>query len=235
MHVVRDHQLALIFEWEVRTWSRAYPIWSRELSGSHGGADRKALALGERNGGISLMLALHGLNVICSDLNGPSEGAVALHQQEGVAHQVAYQAIDILSIPYPEESFDHVAFKSVIGALGSKARQRQAMAEIHRVLKPGGSLLFAENLTGTAMHRWLRKRFVAWDSYWRYLDPTTDRDLFEGFGQVEIRSSGCLANLGRTEWQRDLLGRIDAVLAPLLPERIRTVWYGVARKGEREK
>ncbi len=222
--------LSDIFQWEVRSWSRAYPLWQRVLAEQVPLAG-KALALGERDGGVSLLLARHGLETLCSDLRGPTDAARVLHREAGVAKLISYASIDTLAIPHPANSFDIVAFKSMIGALGSKERQAKAIGEMHRVLKPGGVLLFAENLQGTPTHRWLRKRFVAWDHYWRYLDPIADRDLFAPFSELEFGTTGFVANLGRTEGQRDLLARLDGVLHPVVPLRWRTIWFGAAIKG----
>ena len=101
---------------------------------------------------------------------------------------------------------------------------------MHRVLKPGGVLLFAENLAASPLHRWLRRRYVAWEHRWRYLHMPADRDLFADLSAVEMHSTGFLAPLGRSEAQRDLLARLDAVLMPMVPKAWRTVVYGVAWK-----
>lgn len=216
------------FQWEVRSWSRAWPVWQRRLLPEKGGG--QALALGERDGGLSLMLADQGLRTVCSDLRGPTERAHELHRACGRQALITYEKIDALSIPKPDASYDVVVFKSMIGALGTKGNQAAALREMHRVLKPGGVLLFAENLRGTRVHGWLRRRFVSWDHYWRYLDATDDKDLFAPFAQVELHATGLLANLGRSEAQRDLLARVDRLLMPLVPVRWRTILYGAAVK-----
>ncbi len=229
MSAPNDH-LDLYFQWEVRSWSRAYPLWHRTLAAIPKDR-RQALALGERDGGLSLMLAEHGFTTICSDLRGPTERAKELHRTFGLEGSITYESIDATAIPKPDESFDVVVFKSMIGALGSKEKQAQAIREMHRVLKPGGVLLFAENLHGSPLHGRLRKHFVAWDHYWRYLDPVKDRDLFAPFARLDDHTTGLLANLGRSEGQRDLLAQLDAVLSPMVPSTQRTIWYGVAVKG----
>lgn len=218
------------FQWEVRSWARAYPLWHGVIEGISAN-EAQALALGERDGGLSQLLADHGIRTICSDLYGPTDEARALHQRSGRQHLITYATIDTLAIPHADATFDVVLFKSMIGALSTKERQQAAIDEMYRVLKPGGVLLFAENLQGTAVHRWLRKRFVPWITYWRYLVPAHDGDLFRRFAHVELHATGCLATLGRSEGQRDLLAHVDGLFMPLVPQGWRTIWYGVARKG----
>ncbi len=226
MHGRIPPSLKDVFQWEVRSWSRALPVWERSLP-----ARGNALGIGEREGGLSLWLASRGFNVTCTDLNAFPQETKALHERYGVNERVTYALADATALPFPDGSFDVVVFKSVIGALGSKEKQAQAIREMHRVLRPGGVLLFAENLHGSPLHTWLRKRFVAWDHYWRYLDPVKDRDLFAPFARLDDHTTGVLANLGRSESQRDLLARVDALIRPLVPATQRTIWYGVAVKG----
>lgn len=223
------HQPALkdIFQWEVRSWSRALPLWEKHLPVRR---PLKALGVGEREGGLSLWLASKGIDVVCTDLGAFPPATRELHDHYGVRDRIGYAQADATALPFPDASFDVVFFKSVIGALGSKERQLKATTEIHRVLKSGGVLLFAENLHGTVLHRWLRKRYVAWNSYWRYLEPNADRDLFAPFRELDDRTTGLLANLGRSEVQRDLLARLDGVIAPLVPAARRTIWFGAATK-----
>ncbi|HOY30214.1 MAG TPA: class I SAM-dependent methyltransferase [Flavobacteriales bacterium] len=217
-----------IFQWEVRSWSSALPLWRKHLPEQR---PSKCLAIGERGGGLSLWLAGEGLDVTCTDLRALPAETRMLHDRYGVADRIRYQQADATALPFAEASYDVVIFKSVIGALGAKDLQRQAIREMHRVLKPGGVLLFAENLHGSPLHGLLRRRFVSWSSYWRYLDPVNDRDLFAPFIRLEEGTRGFIANLGRTEGQRDVLARFDAMVRPLIPRRQRTIWYGAAIKG----
>ncbi len=216
-----------IFQWDVRNWSRALPLWSSHLIHPPGSM---ALAIGERDGGLSLMLAEAGYRTSCTDVHPPSVRAHELHRTHGVDELVEYEVQDTTALTYDADRFDVVIFKSVIGALGTKDRQRQALLEMLRVLKPGGVLLFAENLSATMFHRWLRTRFVAWNSYWRYLSFPEDLDLFKGYERLEIKTCGFTANLGRTEHQRDLLASVDAFLAPIVPSTWRYIAYGAAFK-----
>ncbi|MGV3638122.1 MAG: class I SAM-dependent methyltransferase [Flavobacteriales bacterium] len=216
-----------IFQWEVRSWSRAMALWQRHLPPHRPAA---ALGIGERGGGLSLWLASEGLEVTCTDLREFPADTRALHMKHGVSDRIHYQQADATALPFAAGMFDVVIFKSVIGALGTKDLQRQAIREMHRVLKPGGVLLFAENLRASPLHAFLRRRFVRWSSYWRYLDPVADRDLFAPFERLEEGTTGFIANLGRTEGQRDILAGFDELVRPLIPRRLRTIWYGAAIK-----
>jgi hypothetical protein len=51
--------------WDVGTWSRAVRFWE-----SRAPIRGRALELGARRGGLSLWLAAHGCDVLCSDLWG---------------------------------------------------------------------------------------------------------------------------------------------------------------------
>lgn len=227
MPASKSPSLRDVLQWEVRSWSRALPLWQKHLPITR---PLRALGIGEREGGLSLWMAAQGMDVVCSDLRPFPPATKALHERYGVQGSITYAEEDATALSFPDHSFDVVFFKSVIGALGSKEKQALAIAEMHRVLKPGGVLLFAENLHGSLLHSWLRKRFVAWEHYWRYLDAEDDKDLFQDFAQLDDATTGLVANLGRSETQRDLLSRVDALLQPLVPKSQRTIWYGAALK-----
>ena len=214
-------------EWDVRNWSRALAFWQPHLDARK---PRNALAIGERSGGLSLWLAAQGIDVVCSDRGMPLETARRLHERFGVEDRVTYEDQDVTAIGHPDGSFDLVGFKSVIGALGTRERQAAAIGELHRVLAPGGLLIFAENLAATRLHAFLRSRFVAWDRGWRYIHLEEERDMLGLFSRVETETWGLFGLLGRTEGQRDLLGRIDSVLAPHASPGWRYILFAACRK-----
>jgi SAM-dependent methyltransferase len=218
-------------EWDVRNWSVALEFWRARTRLDLGRCE--ALEIGSRHGGLSMWLALLGARVVCSDVGPPSERAVRKHADAGVTRLVRYQIIDGTSIPYSGR-FDLVVFKSVLGAIGRAgglAGQARAVREMHKALKPGGELFFAENLVASPVHRYFRRRFVRWSASWRYVSIGEMRSFLAPFRDVAYRTVGFAGAFGRTSGQRSLLGSLDrALLDGLVPERWRYVIAGVARK-----
>jgi len=218
------------FAWDVTNWSRAMDIWEQPLSQS---GPLKALELGGREGGLSLLAASFGHHVVCSDLENPESIAHSGHEQAGVSDRITYQAIDATQIPY-ENAFDLILFKSILGGIGRDnhpEKQAQTIASIYRALKPGGYLLFAENLRGSAMHRQLRKTFQPWGNSWRYLTQDELKSLLESFSKVKMSTTGLFGTLGRSESQRRFLGAIDQTFtAKFCPKSWHYIAMGYARK-----
>jgi SAM-dependent methyltransferase len=192
-----------------------------------------ALEIGSRHGGLSLWLALSGATVVCSDLNDPTDAAVRKHDRYGVSKSVRYERVDALNVPYAD-AFDLLVFKSVLGGIGHDGdvdRQRRAVSERYKALKPGGELWFAENLVGSPVHCVLRDRFVDWAPRWRYVSMSELVAFLEPFASVTCRTLGVLGTFGRSERQRAILGRIDKlVVNALVPASWRYIAVGVARK-----
>lgn len=91
--------LSDIIEWDIVNWSKSLAFFEKSGIEFDG---KKALAIGERHGGLSLWLALNGAEVISTDLNGVSEEAKKKHRAHGVAEKVSYSNQNILSIDYPD-------------------------------------------------------------------------------------------------------------------------------------
>jgi ubiquinone/menaquinone biosynthesis C-methylase UbiE len=218
-----------IIQWDIKTWSKALPFWEKNFAIKK---DMRALAIGERGGGISLWLALKGVNIKCTDYNDFPEETSQLHKRYKVNEKISYEKdVEVTNLSlYPENSFDIVVFKSVLGALSKKEKQQKAFDEMRRVLKPGGAILFAENSKGSKLHASLRKKFTKWSSYWRYLDYKKDQDLFIGFSSVKLTTNGFSATFGRSEKQRKVLAKFDSVIQPILPPSFNYVIFGVLTK-----
>lgn len=121
-------------------------------------------------------------------------------------------------------------FKSVIGTLNSKERQQAALDELYRILKPGGHLLFAENLEATGMHRYGRKKFTNWGHRWRYLKWKEMNGMLSKFSETKKTSTGFFATFGRSEGQRKFFSGIDWFLNPVLPKSWKYVLIAACKK-----
>lgn len=217
-------------EWDLSNWAPALDFWlqtsSLDLSNVY------ALEIGAGLGGLTLWLALKGARVVCTDLRGPAPGARELHRRHGVEHLISYRALDATAIPYVEK-FDLVIFKSVLGDVGRGGRresQERAVREMHKALRPGGELWFAENLEGSALHR-LARRLIPRGTLWRYVSLEEAGQFLSPFRRRHLRTTGFLGVFGREGLPRDLLGALDrAVFNRVVPERWRYVVFGTAQK-----
>ena len=77
--------------------------------------------------------------------NSP-ERAYANAEIEGVSERAEFRTGNVLSIPFPDNSFDVVTSSSVINNLHGKTEKLKALEEIFRVLRPGGRFLLLEPL-----------------------------------------------------------------------------------------
>lgn len=155
-------------QWDVLTWSKAIAYWEKNVDWSK---VEHCLELGGRQGGLSLWLAMKGKKVICSDLEDVELTAKSLHRKYNIENEISYEDIDATNIPYVEY-FDVIVFKSIIGGIakiGIIEVQKKVFQEIYKALKPGGILLFAENLVASPLHQFARKKFNKWGDYWRYV------------------------------------------------------------------
>ena len=216
-----------IFGWDVINWSKTLPFWENHISVSN--KEFECLELGASKGGLSLWLALNNNNVLCTDIHGPEEGAREIHRKYDCSARITYDAVDATDIPY-NDHFDLVIFKSILGGISSNndANKAKTLNEIYKALKPGGMLLFAENLKSTKLHQILRKKFGA--PGWNYLKLGEIPGIFKQYRTVTYTTVGFLGCMGRNELQRNLLGQVDSVFEKLIPERSRYIVIGIAIK-----
>jgi SAM-dependent methyltransferase len=218
--------------WDVENWSRALDYWDSRLDPDP--SDCHALELGAGgNGGISLWLAAKGCRVLCSGYRGVDEASRAAHRDFALGSLIEYATVDARAIPH-HEAFDLICYKSMLGRIvgdGSLQAARDVITQISRALKPGGRLLFAENLVSSGLHRALRQRWGAGKNRWRYFTIEELVELHAGFTSFEYRTFGFTGCLGRTEGQRRLLGRLDGrLLDGLVPDRWHYIMAGIATK-----
>lgn len=185
-----------VIGWDLVTWKCALAFWEEHLPKDLSGT--RSLEVGCGRGGLSLWLAKKNSQVVCSDLSDPQPKAHSLHDFWGVSERIRYEAIDALSIPY-EDEFDLVVFKSVLGGLGAEDhidRIQQSLQQMHKALKPGGRLMFAENLN-TPFHHFLRTAFVRWGRRWNYLGRDELLASLPSFSKIEYGSTGFSGYWGR--------------------------------------
>lgn len=220
-----------VVEWDVATWAKAVSFWRQHAGERLRGA--RVLEVGTRDGGLTHWLVAEGATVVASDVHGPTPLAVGRHRDYLADGRVTHIEMDATDIPFNRE-FDAVVFKSVLGSIGGAvgaAGQDAAIRGMFRALKPGGLLLFAENLESSPLHLWLRRRMVAWGSQWRYMQFDEMRDALREFESVEYSTAGFLATLGRSERQRQLLAGADSLVFDwAVPRRWNYVMFGIARK-----
>jgi len=219
-----------IIEWDVSSWKHALSFWEKHTADLDGAS---VLEIGSRGGGLSLYFALRGCTVVCSDIDNPAEKALNLHKKYRVTPHISYMNIDAADMGFPDNEFDVVSFKSVLGGIGrdnNYALQKKAVKEMHRVLKPGGRLLFAENMKASSLHVFFRRRYVRWGKSWRYIAADETAELFSPFSNLKTQYYGFFAAFGRTEFQRALLHILDVPLHSFIRERDRYIVFGCATK-----
>ncbi|MEV5001464.1 class I SAM-dependent methyltransferase [Nocardioides sp. LML1-1-1.1] len=79
-----------------------------------------------------------------------------LHRRTADVRARAWQVVDgdAYALPFPDASFDTVAASLVFCSLD---RPEAALAELARVLRPGGTFLFHEHVRGTGLRRVLQE------------------------------------------------------------------------------
>lgn len=229
---IDDDLMTDVVGWDVGTWSTAARFWERTIEPMGGPLD--VLEVGAGPGGPSLWLALQGHRVVCSNLDHTETLARPLHERHGIADRIEYRDLDVANLPY-ENHFDLIVFKSVLGGIphGGRELQREALQQVRKALKPGGRLIFAENLRGTPLHRLARS--VAYRRRgvpkWQYLTLSALREFLRDFREVKLGATGVLALFGRSESQRRSLARADARFwNRAVPASWHYVVYGTAVK-----
>lgn len=218
-----------IFQWDVGNWKKSLTLWNPALDRTE---KLQCLEVGGRRGGLSLLAALKGHSAICSDLESPEVFAKPLHRKFKVENQIEYKGINVLQIPY-KAHFDIVFLKSVLPSVGTYDRkdlQKAAIKEIYDSLKKGGTLLFAENLSGSRLHMFGRRHFVKWGGGVRYVSKEELLEFLSMFSSVEFKMIGFFGTFGRTEKQRVFLSKIDSALDRILPSGWKYLMVGIAKK-----
>ena len=130
------HGAGKIWNWEGPAgelrWTRRVKMLSNHLRSGMG-----VLELGCGTGYFTRELARSGANVVAIDV---SRELLEIAQADCPAENVRYEIQNASALTYPSAMFDSVVGSSVLHHL----EVNEALREIYRVLKPGGTIYFTE-------------------------------------------------------------------------------------------
>lgn len=214
------------FGWDVYVWGRSLLLWNSALVDVDC-SGKLAIEIAANKGGLSTYLFDKGFKVICTDVVIPDRDVQENHRNNNIS--VRYENQDARKFTYPNNHADVIIFKSFLGYL-SKDDQVLALSEIYRVLKPGGKLLFAENLKATRLHTYARSKFVPWGTTWNYVRYDEVSTLFGKFDKLETDSFGFLSLFIPWPWLKCGAYYVDRLIHSVLPPSTQYVLIGVAVK-----
>ncbi len=143
----------------------------KALGGAARGPFEAALEIGAGTGYFSLNLLRAGVvgHASCLDISpGMTAALEANAERLGLADRVETTATDAEALPFPDASFDLVLGHAVLHHLPDLPG---AFAEFHRVLRPGGTLVFAGEPSrhGDRLAAWPKRAALRTAPLWRRL------------------------------------------------------------------
>jgi ubiquinone/menaquinone biosynthesis C-methylase UbiE len=141
-----------------------FAVWSELLDGLALRGEERVLDVGCGRGAVLLLAAQRltqgqavGIDLwSAKDQSGNSEQATLRNAElEGVRDRVTLLTADMRALPFPDCSFDVVTSSLAIHNIVGAAQRERALAEILRVLKPGGTALIADIGRSRAYRRFL--------------------------------------------------------------------------------
>lgn len=212
-----------------------------ELMASLAPLDRESrvLDLGSGYGGPAIFLAstfechVTGLNVSAVEI----EEAERHVKAQGVAELVSFDCGDFHELPYADESFDVVWSQD---SLMYGADKRRILQEVHRVLKPGGTIDFTDILVSRDLKAEDRDRLYArvrtpemWDTE-RYLVEMIELGFMiervEDWSQ-HVASTYAWARQQAMDKRDELESKVGAELVQRTLDGL-TFWVDMAERGQ---
>ena len=225
-----------IIEWDILNWSQLVEYWEPIVNTFP--STSRVLTIGERNGGMTLWLALKGFQVVCTDREGPTSHAVELHKQYGVSDLITYSSFDLVAENDDFVKYDLVVAKSVLGGIKTNYKdsntrnvqaQKLAIANMHKLLNTGGHVLIAENMKGSWLLNFLRK-CTGRHKGWYYFTEKELHKLFGIFSGLEIRSFGVIPTVFRLNVINKIFFYLNKYLLKSFPPGFKYIAFVSARK-----
>jgi hypothetical protein len=220
-----------IIEWDVNNWSKLIKYWQPIVNSLPKSA--KILCIGERNGGLTLWLAMQGFNVVCTDRVYPTSKAIEIHKSYNVNNRIAYKEYDILE-KYPDDlKFDLIIAKSVLGGIKNeytdsttrnKEARIKAIGNLHEALTKNGTILFAENMKGSLFLDACRK-FSGKKKGWHYFTVPEIKELFQPFNSLNIKYFGLIPTYGNGVILNKLIYLFNYLLQPVTPNSFKYISF----------
>ncbi len=88
--------------------------------------------------------------LVALELEAPAAAALAEHFAD--AANVEIHTGDATEIPWPADSFDSVACFTMLHHVPTVALQNRVLSEVHRVLRPGGTLVGSDSVHSVELH-----------------------------------------------------------------------------------
>jgi ubiquinone/menaquinone biosynthesis C-methylase UbiE len=150
----RTRRLRRYWDKHARTYDQQMAFWERRLFGdgrqwvcAQASGEVLEVAIGT---GRNLPHYPQGIRLTGVDFS-PAMLELARRQADRLGRQVDLRLGDAQALQLPDASFDTVVCTCSLCAIPD---QRRAIAEMRRVLRPGGRLLLLDHVTGTS--RWVR-------------------------------------------------------------------------------
>ena len=197
------------------------------------------LDLGCGAGRTTIPLAEMGLDVVGVDLS-QTMVAAARDQASAIGVEIEFTVMDAMALDFPDARFDAALFSyNGIELVPGSAGKRRVFEQIHRVLKPGGRLIFSSH-SPFALNRFALMRLRALLRYigGRVLGfPVREREFGERFVDDEWEEARYLQILPPSTLIRLLRGAGFEMLYYNTRRRIETArawgWTGHFEDGER--
>ena len=167
--------------------------WLRFADQAQVRADSHVLEVGSGSGGPAVYLAAaRGCQVTGIDINEHGvRNAKQLAEAKGVADRVSFQGVDASQpIPFADAAFDAVLSNDAMCHIQNRL---DVLREWHRVLRPGGRMLFTDAMiiTGLVSHEELAIRSsIAW---YLFLPPGENERLIRQAGFTLLSSEDLTA------------------------------------------